>query len=312
MTEAPGFSRDLREAGGFVRFRGCLAYDGSAFRGWARQPGLRTVQGVFEEALAILAQIPVPVVVAGRTDTGVHARRQVIHFDIPEAVLERWERAAGDGGLGEWVTYRLRRLLRRSPDLVVRRLAPADPGFNARFSAVWREYSYRIWDADAPLDPLLRGFVLDHFGRPLSVETLTRAGHQLLGLHDWRAFCRPSEHGTTVRELQEFRWERGDDGIVTATLRADAFCHHMVRCLVGACLALSPERLAEGQLLRWRDAAAPTSGYSMVPSHGLVLERVGYPAPEAYAARARQTMAKRAPLSRPEDAPGLASPGEVH
>src|SRR6185312_6441854 len=124
--------------GGLVRVRLAIAYDGGGFSGWAAQPGRRTVQGVLEEALARLLRVPVALTVAGRTDAGVHAAGQVAHTDLP---------ATADGP-------ELARLL--PPDVRVRSVQPAPAGFDARFSALWRRYAYRVTDDPAAADPLRR------------------------------------------------------------------------------------------------------------------------------------------------------------
>ncbi|MCX5385068.1 tRNA pseudouridine(38-40) synthase TruA [Streptomyces sp. NBC_00083] len=264
---------------GHVRVRLDLSYDGKDFSGWARQPfGRRTVQGEIEDALRTVtrSQVPYGLTVAGRTDAGVHARGQVAHVDLPEDV---------------WAEHReklLRRLAGRLPhDVRIWRIAEAPSGFNARFAAIWRRYAYRVTDDIGGVDPLLRGHVLWHDWE-LDVEAMNAASAALVGEHDFAAYCKKREGATTIRTLQELSWVRGDDGIVTATVRADAFCHNMVRSLVGALLHVGDgHRDVEwpGKVL---DAAVRDSSVHVVKPHGLTLEEVGYPADELLAARAKE------------------------
>jgi tRNA pseudouridine38-40 synthase len=291
---------------GTVRVRLDVAYDGSGFSGWSRQPGLRTVQGELEAALATIFRRtpPAPLLtVAGRTDAGVHAAGQVAHLDLaPDQVasLDRPHRggaarAAGSGSapLGiAAIARRLNGIAGPEADLHVRSSAIAPAGFDARFSAVWRRYEYRVADPDAAHDPLRRASTLWHPAR-LDEAAMQRAAASLTGLHDWATYCRPREGATTVRTLQEFAWRRGDDGVLTAYLQADAFCHSMVRALVGASIAVGQGRLAPDDLVALRDARERTSAFIVAPAKGLVLTEVGYPADADLAARAEQTRARR-------------------
>jgi tRNA pseudouridine38-40 synthase len=264
-----------------VRLRIDLAYDGGAFHGWAVQPELRTVQGELESALAtVLRLAQAATVCAGRTDTGVHARGQVVHLDlVPDSLLE------GDlGRLGR----RLNGVLPQ--DVRVRRVSVAAPGFDARFSPLWRRYAFRI--CDGVPDPLTRGHVLA-WPRPLDVDAMNEASSALLGLHDFAAFCKQREGATTVRTLLDLAWERSGD-VLTGTVRADAFCHHMVRSLVGCLIAVGEGR----RPVTWPDevlaAAVRDPAVTVVPPEGLTLEEVGYPPDEELAERAEQSRTRRA------------------
>jgi tRNA pseudouridine38-40 synthase len=248
---------------GQLRVRLDLAYDGSDFAGWAAQPGRRTVQGVLEDALAVLLRGPAPrSTVAGRTDAGVHARGQVAHVDLPD------ERAADP--------LLLRRLNGLLPaDVRVRRTSVAPDGFDARFSALARTYRYRLSDGPEHVDPLRRDVLV--WPRPLDVVALRAAAPALLGEHDFAAYCRRREGATTVRALLELAWERGEDGLLVMTIRADAFCHSMVRSVVGAMLAVGEGRRPAGwpgSLLERRERATDVA---VAPPHGLTLEAVSYP-----------------------------------
>ncbi|WP_411373905.1 tRNA pseudouridine synthase A [Arthrobacter sp. MPF02] len=282
--------------GGFLRIRVDLSYDGGPFSGWAVQPGLRTVQGVLEEALELLVRRPVRVTVAGRTDAGVHARGQVVHLDLAEA---EWLGLARGHELDPAVAMmrRIRGALNRvlgdlHGAVEVHRIALAPEGFDARFSALWRRYSYRIADGPALWDPLERYFTLWH-KNPLDVSLLNEGASQLLGLQNFLAFCKPREGATTIRDLQRFEFARGEDGVIVATVQADAFCHNMVRALVGSALyvgegVVEPGWLHERLLAQKRDAKSV-----LAAPHPLVLEEVAYPADGELLARAELTRALR-------------------
>jgi len=260
-----------------VRLRIDLSYDGGDFHGWAAQPGLRTVQGEVEAALATVLRLgEVTTVCAGRTDTGVHARGQVVQVDVPDHVDP-------EGRL-------LRRLNGVLPlDVRVRRVAAAADGFDARFSPLWRRYVYRV--TDAVPDPLARGYVLA-WPRPLDVEAMNAASAHLLGLHDFASFCKQREGATTVRTLLGLTWARQDD-LVTGTVCADAFCHHMVRSLVGALLVVGDGRRPVAWPAEVLAAGTRDPAVTVVPPHGLTLEEVGYPPDDELAARAGETRVRR-------------------
>lgn len=284
-----------------MRIRIDLGYDGGQFHGWAGQPGLRTVQGEVEAALATVLRVPaVAVTCAGRTDTGVHARGQVIHLDIEDAAVQA---AAGRAGaeyveqgrpVAELVPLLARRLNGVLPkDVVVQRAEAAPEGFDARFSAIWRRYAYRV--TDQPADPLTRGWVLA-WPRPLDVAAMNRAAARLVGEHDFASFCKRREGATTVRTLLELEWTREPEAI-TATVRADAFCHHMVRSLVGCLLAVGEGRRTEDWALDVLRAAKRSPSVAVVPPHGLTLEEVRYPPPEDLAAQAVAARRMREPIN---------------
>ncbi|MCL2515303.1 MAG: tRNA pseudouridine(38-40) synthase TruA [Microbacteriaceae bacterium] len=283
-----------------VRIRLDLAYDGTGFSGWARQPGLRTVQGVLEEALATLftRTPPAPVlVVAGRTDAGVHAADQVVHLDLtPEQVasLSTVRVARGPAGdAGAAVAYRLNGILGQHTDVVVKRGGLAPAGFDARFSAVWRRYEYRVSDRVETRDPAQRHRTL-WWPNELDGDAMHAAAQSLLGLHDFAAYCKPREGATTIRTLQAFSWRRDASGVLVAALEADAFCHSMVRALVGGAVAVGEGRLAAADLALILDVGERTSAVKVMAAKGLTLTEVGYPADGELAARAEATRARRA------------------
>lgn len=287
-----------------MRVRLDLAYDGGGFSGWARQPGARTVQGVLEEALAtlFLRVPPAPrLVVAGRTDAGVHAAGQVAHLDLTAEQARHLQRVGASRGTGQRqdagavLARKLNGLAGRDRDVRVHRAAVAPEGFDARFSAVWRRYEYRIADALAAHDPLdrLRTVWLSD---ALDLDAMSAAAASLAGTAgpaDWAAYCRPRPGSTTIRDLQSFTWERDARGVLVARLQADAFCHSMVRALVGACVAVGGGSLAPGDPLRLREAGQRTSAFRVMPAAGLVLAEVGYPPDAELASRAARTRALR-------------------
>jgi len=280
-----------------VRVRLDLAYDGSDFAGWATQPGLRTVQGVVEDALTTVLRLdrPARLTVAGRTDAGVHARGQVAHVDLPRPA---WDGVVGrsDRRPGEALVTKLSGVLSRghlprgASDVVIHRATEAPAGFDARFSAVWRRYVYRIADRPEVVDPLRRREVV-RITRHLDVAGMEESTWGLLGEHDFAAYCKPREGATTIRELLDFQWRRvppfaPDAGLVIAEVRADAFCHSMVRALVGACLAVGEGRRSPEWPAEVLEAGVRDSAVTVAPAHGLTLEEVAYPADGELAERA--------------------------
>jgi len=266
--------------GHVVRVRIDLSYDGTDFAGWATQPDQRTVQGTLEDVVRRHPPgggQPRHLVVAGRTDAGVHARGQVAHVDV------RIGEPVGDLArlAGRW-----NRML--PADLRVHRLAVAPDGFDARFSAARRRYSYRVADAVALADPLRRRDTLWH-GRSLDLDAMNRAAAALLGEHDFAAFCRRRPNATTVRALLRLDWARDADGVAVATVEADAFCHSMVRSLIGALLAVGDGRREVAWLPDVLVGATRLPDVQVVAPHGLCLEQVGYPPDDELAARARHT-----------------------
>lgn len=265
------------------RWRLDISYDGAEFSGWAAQPDRRTVQGELERWIPRVLRLdaPVPLTVAGRTDAGVHARGQVAHIDLPAALDPRPD-----------LVHRLRRVL--EPDLVVRRVTAVPDAFDARFSALWRRYVYRLWDAGSRPDPLLRRHVVqvrDH----LDIDLLNAAGASLLGLRDFAAFCKRRDGATTIRTLLDCRAERLEDlcGTIEITVRADAFCHSMVRSLVGALAAVGASRRPQAWLDEVAASPARASSVVVMSAAGLTLEEVGYPDDDELAARADQARALR-------------------
>ncbi len=262
------------------RWRLDIAYDGTDFAGWAVQVGQRTVQGELETWLTRVLSLdhPARLMCAGRTDAGVHARGQVAHVDLP-----------ADRMIDDRMLARLNRAL--TSDVVIRRVAVAPAGFHARFSAIWRRYLYRLVDQGPP-DPLWR-HQLTAVRKPLDLELLNRAAERLLGLRDFGAFCKHRPGATTIRTLLEFHAVREPSGVIACTVRADAFCHSMVRSLIGGVT-----EVANGHRdLPWLDQVVSTpvrqSGVPLMPARGLTLEEVRYPADDQLAVRATEARTLR-------------------
>lgn len=310
------------DAGGEVRLRLDLAYDGGSFHGWARQPGLRTVQGTIEEALAKVTgsgrrqdrqgrgifSAPAGkegevqegwnphLVVAGRTDTGVHASRQVCHLDLPADLL-----ASCQGHMEVEPEQALERRLRHvlPDDVVMRSVTRAPDGFDARFSALERTYVYRICDRPGAMDPRLRGFVLEVDG-PLDVELMDSCAQAAVGLHDFGSFSTPNPGGTTIRKVLKVGWRRvprveGDleSGLVEFTIVADAFAHNMVRSLVNACLRVGAGRQTADWFRGKVETPAREGATGPIAARGLTLEGVAYPPDGELALRAQAIRARR-------------------
>ncbi|MFV2018762.1 tRNA pseudouridine(38-40) synthase TruA [Micromonospora sp. LOL_023] len=273
---------------GYARIRLDVSYDGTDFSGWAVQPQRRTVAGVLTEALdrAFGPAVAVGLTVAGRTDAGVHAVGQVCHLDVP---VEMW---------AERADRLLRRLAGTLPrDVRVRSATRVPAEFDARFSATFRRYAYRVTDAPYGAEPLRRHDTLA-WPRPLDLAALNAAAAQLVGEHDFAAYCRRKEHATTIRQITRLDWHRDDDLTLVGTVQADAFCQAMVRSLVGAMLFVGdgrrPDRWPGGLLTRRERSSEVT----VAPPHGLTLIEVGYPAdPADYATRATATRRLRLPTA---------------
>jgi tRNA pseudouridine38-40 synthase len=238
-----------------VRLKLTLEYDGTEFRGWAAQPGLRTVEGEVRRALGGVFSQHESLAVAGRTDTGVHALGNVVSVDV-------------DGGApAERAAEALNAVL--PDDVAVVAAEEADSEFHARHSARARAYRYRIWRRRAP-SPFEQGRSW-WYPRPLDEELLADAADMLLGEHDFRAFT-PTEtqHQVFKRNVSRAQWHRRGDAL-EFEITADSFLRHMVRTLVGTMVELPPDRLAP--LL---DGGPRNQAGSTAPPHGLYLERVEY------------------------------------
>ena len=268
---------------GFTRLRIDFGYDGTDFYGWSKQPELRTIQGAFLEALTLIfgeSEIDFSLRVAGRTDAGVHALHQVAHFDLTQTQLARLGRETIDD-----IAYKLNRLL--PDDLRVESVAIAPAGFDARFSAINRRYRYRLADNRAFKSALETRFTLDVAG-DLDIVAMREAAGHLLGLHDFASFCKPREGSTTIRELQEITVERTAGEVVEIELQADAFCHNMVRSIVGALIAVGQGRATPTKVKELLEKGNREGSFKVVAPHGLTLLGIGYPPDDQLAAQAEK------------------------
>jgi tRNA pseudouridine38-40 synthase len=264
------------------RVRLDIAYDGTDFSGWAPQPDRRTVAGVLLAQLQrVFGSGTTGLTVAGRTDAGVHATGQVAHVDVPDAA---WS------ALADSIVRRLAGLLPR--DVRVMAATPVPVEFDARFSALSRRYEYRVCDGPYGAMPMRARDTLS-WPRPLDIERLQAASAGLIGLHDFVAFCRRKEHASTIRAISRLDWRREPDGVLVATVAADAFCQSMVRSLVGALIAVGEGRKPEGWPAGMLARTERASDVIVAPPHGLTLVAVAYPNESQLAARAMQTRNRR-------------------
>ena len=268
---------------GFRRLRIHIAYDGTAFFGWATQPDKRTIQDLVEEAVARISRGDVESVVAGRTDAGVHATGQVIHIDLPDAVF-------ADGLTYRDLRYKLNRIL--DEDVRIMDISDAPEGFHARFSALRRIYTYKILDNNEVIAPLSRYDVAPWY-RPLDVDLMNKASALVLGHHDFAAFCKFKEGGTTIRTLEKYQWHRDSEGLLIAEVVADAFCYSMVRNLVGAVVCVADGRKDPSWMAELLANKERVSDSLVFPARGLSLTRVEYPSNDELLDRARVTIGKR-------------------
>ena len=277
----------IDSGGGFVRLRLDIAYDGTEFAGWAVQAGQRTVAGVLDDALSTVFRVPVQLRAAGRTDAGVHATGQVAHVDVPTDALAHAYPRTTRADDSEFLPL-VRRLSRFLPqDVRVLDIGRAAPGFDARFSALRRHYVYRLSTAPYGVEPQEARYVTA-WPRPLDVDAMSAASRDLVGLHDFAAFCRQREGATTIRDLQRLDWSRDGDR-VTAYVTADAFCWSMVRSLVGALLAVGEHRREPGWCATLLTSTQRSSDFAAAPPHGLTLVGVDYPPDDQLEARTKVT-----------------------
>lgn len=261
--------------------RATLAYDGAGFHGWAIQQEQRTVQFEIENTVgALIHELDLSTVCAGRTDAGVHARGQVIHFDV----------AKNHSDMSKLTAQRINKALAR--DVRILSIEQAPYGFDARFSALWREYSYTVCDRPTGPTPLRRHDVLS-WPVPLDLDRLNEASAPLVGTHDFFAFCKEKPRATTIRDVLKLDWHRTADDHVVMTIRADAFCYSMVRSVVGALLPIGDGRKPVSWTQQLLDQEQKNSYVQVMEPWPLVLEEVGYPPDSELLARQEQTRARR-------------------
>jgi tRNA pseudouridine38-40 synthase len=266
-------------AQGLIRIRGKITYDGKDFSGWGMQPDRRTVQGELEDAISTLLRVDRVIVhCAGRTDAGVHATAQVIHFDIAEKdALEMKD-----------LTYRINAIL--PEDVSIQELEVTTADFDARFAALSRSYEYLIYQGHR--NPLLRDRAHRSY-LPLDVHAMNDASQSLIGLHDFSAFCKKREGATTIRTLMKFTWTETPDGLIKVELQADAFCYSMVRGLIGAVLAIGEGKFDKAWLENYLAGRERDAHVFAAPALGLTLVDVKYPAPSEYTKRIAETLQVR-------------------
>lgn len=287
---------------GSIRLRLDLAYRGAPFHGWARQPGLLTVQGRLEEALSLITRQPAQLTVAGRTDAGVHARGQVAHLDVTKDFWLSLSRGREESEelRGERLRARLEGLAGRGLNgaLAIKQVRVVSRDFDARFSALSRTYRYLICDDPRAQDPCRLDIA--RTSSPLEETTMQVAAQALCGEHDFLPFAKPREGATTVRTLHSFNISRPGAGIVQAMIRADAFCHSQVRFMMGALIEIGrgkyqPNWVGELLAAGVRDQRVP-----LADGRGLTLWEVAYPPEDEYALQAQKAKVVR---TLPENSP---------
>jgi tRNA pseudouridine38-40 synthase len=251
-----------------VNVKMVVAYDGTGLHGFAVNDGVRTVAGTLTEAISTVVRQPVTLTGAGRTDAGVHAWGQVVSVELP------------DGTDLDDLSRRLNKLC--APGIAVRSAEPVADEFDARFSAQWRHYRYDVWNAPYP-NPLLvtRAW---HVAQPLDVDAMRAAVRALLGEHDFSSFCRRPKvaagdpEPTLVRNVHAVSWGVADLGgpVLRFEIRANAFCHQMVRSIVGTLIDVGTGKLNADDMPAILAARDRSSAGQVAPPHGLTLWEVGY------------------------------------
>ncbi|CAB4615474.1 MAG: tRNA pseudouridine(38-40) synthase TruA [Actinobacteria bacterium] len=271
---------------GRFRFRLDLAYDGTDFYGFAKQSAYRTVAG---ELLSGLVKIfgeddqDFRMRVAGRTDAGVHAQAQVLHLDLTSEQLKRIRRGHG-------VAERLNKII--APDVRVISFEEAEPGFHARYSALSRRYRYSIADRGVVPNPMTSRYLLEILWH-LEVEPMVEVAKEFIGLRDFRAFCKERDGTTTIRRLREISVKRRSNGVIDIEIEADAFCHNMVRSVVGALMSAGSGRTSVREVRKALSGQRNEHAYKVQAPQGLTLIKIAYPAKSKLAAQAELTQRTR-------------------
>ncbi|MGH7572022.1 MAG: tRNA pseudouridine(38-40) synthase TruA [Gemmatimonadota bacterium] len=246
------------------RIRGVLQYDGTSYRGWQRQPDAPTVQQTCERALEEVLSEPVAVVAAGRTDTGVHARGQVIHFEHPGRLGPAELRRAWNAHLPR--------------DVWIERLEDAAPDFHARHDARKRSYRYFVAEGPRSRSPFVSRYAWPQ-ARPLAWEPIEAATARLHGTHDFRRFAKgdgsPTDARSGICTIMDARWDPTDEGRVLK-ITADRFLRHMVRAIVAALVAVGRGRVPEDAIGAALEGGGPRVPAGAAPPHGLFLWKVEY------------------------------------
>jgi len=252
------------------RARLLVAYNGAAFHGFALTPGTVTVAQTLNDTIEQVTGSPVAVLGAGRTDAGVHAWGQVVHVDLADtADLDR-------------LVFSVNSLL--DPDIVIRKCEWVTQEFDARHSALWRQYRYTV--LNAPVNNPFLAATSWHIRRPLSVPLMQLATDSIIGLHDFSSFCRqPQQSGVNrnaegpsmMRRVHVAQWHDQGNGILTFDIRANAFCHQMVRSIVGTLVDVGLGRRKAGEMSGVLRAMSRLNTPHIAPPQGLCLMDVGYP-----------------------------------
>jgi tRNA pseudouridine38-40 synthase len=245
-----------------MRVKLVVAYDGTDFRGWADQPGVRTVEGTVRGALErVLRRPPENLTCAGRTDAGVHAWGQVVTFDADSGVEPGRVQSSLNGTL--------------APEVVVREAGVVEASFDARRSACWRAYRYGIVNRPVP-DPFLARYAW-WVPTPLDLGALRLGADPFVGEHDFASFCRQGPEGsTTNRRVFESRWHDLGDGVLRYEIRANAFCWQMVRAIVGTLVDVGTGKKRAGDIMAILRARDRADAGRLAPPEGLCLWQVGY------------------------------------
>jgi len=257
----------LEVKSGFSRLRVDLTYEGTNFSGWAKQPNERTIQEEIEKALSTITQTKVATIVAGRTDAGVHAKHQVIHADLPSQT-----------DINN-LAFRLNQILDADIRVLDAQWAPVN--FHARFTAISRTYQYKIIDAGKVTVPLDRHDSSEWF-RPLDIDLMNSGSKLLLGEHDFFAFCKFREGGSTVKNLLKFNWYRDEKDVVICEISANSFRYNMVRNLVGAAVCVGEGRFKPEWMLDTLNNKERIPDSYVFPAKGLTLISVQYPPIDQY------------------------------
>ena len=266
------------------RWRLDLAYDGRGFNGFAYQPRHETVVGLLRETLQTTLQLSEPpaIVGAGRTDTGVHALAQTISLDLPSPLFKSVREPEADR-LIKSLNKQLRGRIK------ILRAEPVSDDFHARYSATWREYRYLVFEEARPNLNFASDWSWSIPGS-LNLRAMNRAGKAAVGTHDFRAFCRKKD-GTSgedpiIRKVLSIKWERiadrwemtpNSEEVTKLTIRAQSFCHNMVRCLTSTMVGIGLGELPENTIAERLESLSRDFLPPPAPPQGLALVGVGYP-----------------------------------
>lgn len=260
-----------------MRLRFSVAYDGTHFHGWAAQPGLRTVQGELTDIVETIFQQQVEMIVAGRTDAGVHARAQVFQIDVDNSAPLDITGTAMPAPQPQLVR-RVNKMLasRGINDIVIRHCELTFPQFNARFCAQSRTYSYLIGDSVDTWIPTRTDIA--RIVAPLDVQKMNDAAQSFVGEHDFLAYAKPREGASTIREVLSYNVRRDlTTGIIESTVVGDAFCHSQVRFMTGALIEIGRGRRDANWLRQGLDSGKRPVGLQLAAPEGLTLVGVDYP-----------------------------------